>query len=99
MARVTTAGTEGSGFTPVPLDSADAVASADCGLAVFGAEPTYTSNEELLTFSVNQRATLRWVAAPGSELVVPATAANGLGIRSEASTAVYNMEVSILFEE
>ncbi len=99
LKRFTAAGTEASGFTPVPLDAADAVSSADCGLAVFSVEPTYTASEELLTFSVNQRATLRWVAAPGSELVVPASAANGIGVRSISSTAAYNMEVAILFEE
>lgn len=42
-------------------------------------EPTYTANEEMLSVDLNQRATFRWIAAPGGELILPATAANGIG--------------------
>lgn len=40
--------------------------------------PTVTADSQVLDFDLNQRATLRWVAAPGGEIVLPATAANGI---------------------
>ena len=51
-------------------------------------EPTYTAAAIVLMIPLNQRATFRWVAAPGSELVAPATAANGFGIQTTTSSAV-----------
>lgn len=40
--------------------------------------PTVTADSQVLDFDMNQRATFRWVAAPGGEIVVPATAASGV---------------------
>jgi hypothetical protein len=37
---------------------------------------------------LNQRATFRWVAAPGSEIVSPALACSGFGIGTPTSSAV-----------
>ena len=51
-------------------------------------EPTYTANLVLLSVALNQRATFRWVASPGGELVYPATASNGLGIQTTTASAV-----------
>lgn len=84
--RCTAAGTSTS-VTPQPLDPADATTEMDAG-ENHTIEPTYTSNAILLPISVNQRATFRWVAPPGGELVFPATAANGLGIQTPTSSAV-----------
>lgn len=36
--------------------------------------PTVTANSGLLDFDLNQRATFRWVAAPGGEILIPASA-------------------------
>ncbi len=80
IGRFTAVGTEGSGFTPVALDPASPAALADYGVGSYSAEPTYTANAELLVFGQNMRATFRWCAVPGSELVAPATANNGLGL-------------------
>lgn len=84
--RCTTAGTL-TGVTPSPLDPADAATESDAGENVT-IEPTYTANLVLLAIGLNQRATFRWVAAPGSELVTPATASNGMGIQTTTASAV-----------
>ncbi len=97
--RTTAAGTEGSGFTPVNLDPGGPVSTSDFGVGVFSVEPTKTGSSELLVFSVNQRATFRWVAAPGGELILPATQNNGACLQSVSSTVVTAHEASILFEE
>ncbi len=97
--RTTAVGTEGSGFTPVALDPGDPVSLADVGVGTFSAEPTYTAASTLLGFGLNQRGTFRWVAAPGGELIVPATASNGLGIKAESSTASFNVDVTFHWEE
>jgi hypothetical protein len=84
--RVTAAGTS-TGVTPQPLDPADAATEADAG-ENHTIEPTYTASAVLLSISINQRATFRWVASPGGELVYPATASNGFGIKTPTASAV-----------
>lgn len=86
LQRCTAAGTS-TAVTPQPLDPADAATEMDAG-ENHTIEPTYTSNALLLVVSVNQRATFRWVAAPGGELVFPATAANGIGVQTPTASAV-----------
>src|SRR5690348_2288983 len=65
--RCTAAGTNTS-VTPQPLDPADFATEFDAG-ENHSAEPTYTAGAILLNIPLNQRATFRWVAAPGGELV------------------------------
>lgn len=84
--RCTAAGTS-TAVTPQPLDPADAATEFDAG-ENHTVEPTYTSNAFVLRIALNQRATFRWVAAPGGELVYPATASNGFGIQTPTSSAV-----------
>ena len=98
LKRTTALGTEASGFAPVPLDPADGASDFDAGIG-HSTEPTQTASSELLRFSLNQRASFRWVAAPGSELVIPATTNNGINLVRRASTAAYVMDATILFEE
>lgn len=86
MQRCTAAGTS-TGVTPQPLDPADAATEMDAG-ENHTIEPTYTAAALLLVVAVNQRATFRWVAAPGGELVFPATASNGLGLQTPTAAAV-----------
>lgn len=85
VSRFTAAGTA-TAFTPTPLDPSDVAAVCTAGIT-HTVEPTYTANQDLLTFGMNNRATFRWVAAPGYELRGPATAANGLGLRLAAASA------------
>lgn len=83
--RLTAVGTEGSGVVPVALDS-DAPAAQLDGAEGHTVEPTYTAATELLDEDLNQRASLRWVAAPDGEFVVPATASNGIGVTPISAT-------------
>lgn len=79
--RCTAAGTS-TGVTPQNLDPADATTEYDAG-ENHTIEPTYTAGAILLNIPLNQRATFRWTCAPGGELVLPATAANGCGIETD----------------
>ena len=69
--------------TPNPLDPADA-AYAGVSLANATTENTYIVGASVFYVGVNQRASYRWVAAPGSELVYPATQYAGLGLRTRS---------------
>ena len=79
LQRYTASGTS-TAVTPQLLDPGDPAVTAIAGEAHSG-EPTYTANAILLQWAQNQRATFRWVAAPGGEIIVPATNSNGLGIQ------------------
>lgn len=76
--RFTVAGTAGSAVTPQPLDPADPASITTAG-ENHSIEPTYTANALLWKIAANQRATYRWVAAPDGELIIPDSAANGIG--------------------
>lgn len=81
ISRVTTSSTS-TLITPQPLDSADAAARS----VVTANSSTHAtiSIQNLWYVGVNQRASYRWVAAPGSELVWPATSSNGLQLRQRS---------------
>ena len=81
--RQTTVGT-GTAATASPLDAGDAAAliTETVNNTV---EPTVTSATQMFELAVNQRASYRWVAAPGGELVVPATNAAGIGLRAKSA--------------
>jgi hypothetical protein len=79
LQRTTANGTRTS-VTPQKLDPADAAAAFTAGQN-HTAEPTYPANEILLDTPLNQRATYQWQAPPGGELVIPATADAGLGLK------------------
>lgn len=98
LQRDTAAGTS-TAFTPVALDPASPASLAAAGQN-HSAEPTYTAAGLLLNWAQNQRATFRWVAAPESEIIFPATAANGGGVQTIgiAGSAV-NMNFQIYFGE
>jgi hypothetical protein len=97
--RTTAVGTEGAGFTPNNLDPAGPAGACDSGIGAFSAEPTETANKQLLRWSLNQRATFRWVAAPGSELVLLATQNAGADLKTVSSTSTQAHEATILFFE
>lgn len=99
LGRTTAVGTEGSGFTPNNLDPAGPAGAYDSGIGVFTGEPTYTANKQLLVLSVNQRASVRHVCAPGFEFLLTATQNSGAGLKSSSSTSTQAYEATILFEE
>jgi hypothetical protein len=78
MKRFSAAGTT-TAVTPQNLDPASFTTEFDAGSNAT-IEPTYTANAFLLNVPLNQRATFRWVAAPGGEMIIPATASNGIGV-------------------
>lgn len=79
MDRQTTVGT-GTSIVPSPADPGDAAALITA-TANHTAEPTVTGATQLFEMPLNQRASYRWDAAPGGELIVPATNTTGLGFR------------------
>jgi hypothetical protein len=95
--RMTADGT-GTAGTPQLIDTADVLSPGLTYKMNYTAEPT-TGSVELDRFAFNQRATYRWAAVPGSELVSPATTANGICLRAfgqtggYASTVVFRMLV------
>lgn len=99
LQRCTTAGTAGSSITPQAIDPGDPAAVATSGLAVFSVGPTLTAAAFLLQWAQNQRATFRWVAAPMSNIILPATAANGVCVVPTVATAAVNTVITILEEE
>src|SRR4051812_22772748 len=79
--RQTTLGT-GTTTAATPIDSETTVASLMTNRTDYSIEPTVTVPGDLLSLGINQRASYRWVAAPGGELVVPAVNVAGIGLRS-----------------
>jgi hypothetical protein len=88
----------GTSVTPQPLDFNDPAAVAT-SKNTYTAEPTLTANEILLELAHNQQATVRWVAAPGSELIIPALAGDGLALVCNAVSTQFTEVVTILFAE
>lgn len=100
MVRQTTAGTGGVTQTSNALDQADAAA----GTVVLGsltAEPTGAETGVVWHLAANQRASYRWVVAPGGpgEIVIPATNLAGYGIRAKSSTYASTVGVSAMYRE
>ena len=95
--RYTAAGTA-TAVTPQPLDSGDPAATAAAG-ENHTAEPTYTANAILLNISANQRSTQRWVASPGGELILPASAANGVGVQPVHASFTGEVQCTLHYEE
>lgn len=95
--RCTTAGTAGTNPTPIALDPGDSLAST----IVIGQAHTVTptGSTVLMTVPLNQRATFRWVAAPGGELLIPATASNGIKFETPTAGGLVAVTVSAHFEE
>ena len=74
--RFTVSGTDNAAAVEIALDPG-APASDVQALEEYTVAPTVVADSEVLDFDLNQRATFRWVAAPGGELVIPATADSG----------------------
>jgi len=97
LARSSTASTGGTAVTPSPIDPGDPASLASAMVAPSMSAPTL--GVTLLQWAQNQRATFRWVAAPGKELVIPATANNGITLLNPVLTGAFNLDFSIEYEE
>lgn len=100
VSRLTAAGAGTPGTTPAAalLDMGSPAASGITTIN-YSAEPTAYDATALIENSLNQRATFRWVAAPGSEFVVPNTTLVGLGARCKSAGYTGIAEVTMLFQE
>ena len=100
VSRITAATTTAAGTTVTPslIDLADR-ASQSKALENCTTEPTYTANQELLEIPLNHRATFRWVAAPGGELVTPATNNAGVGFKAIHASASTDFRMGAMWEE
>ena len=96
----TTAGTGGVALTVNKMDQADAATGTVC-LGSMTAEPTGAETGVIWTLGANQRASYRWVVAPGGpgEIVIPATNLAGYGIRAKSSNYASTVNVGMLFRE
>ena len=97
ISRVTTNSTATSA-TPQPLDQADATSLTTC-MVNSSTHGTITANSNLFYEGINQRASYRWVAAPGGELVSPATSSAGFQLRVRSGGYTGTATGTIHFEE
>ena len=97
VSRITAASTATSA-TPQPLDQADATSltTTTVNSSTFG---TVTANSNVFYVGVNQRASYRWVAAPGGELVSPATSSAGFQLRTRSASYTGTATGTFHFEE
>lgn len=79
------------------LDPADAAAltAASVNSSTFGAQ----AGNEVWYVGINQRASYRWVAAPGSELVAAAASSVGFQLRCRSATYTGTATGTLLFQE
>jgi hypothetical protein len=95
--RFTAAGTS-TAVTPAASDSGDPAATFVAG-SNHTVEPTYTASTTLKDLAVNPRSTFRWVAyEQRAELLMPATAANGIGflVNAIGGALTVNVDCEVL---
>lgn len=95
--RITTVGTATT-QTPNSLDPADSIASTMQARDVYTVDPTFTSGAILARCATNLRTTFQWYAPQGGEIMLPATANNGVAI-ALASAGTGQFSGSLAFEE
>jgi hypothetical protein len=79
----TTADGTGTSVTPSITDSGDP-ASIATAKSDYSVEPTYAAGQ-VMNWFFNPRSVIQWAAYdPRSEIIIPATAANGLGMQTVA---------------
>jgi hypothetical protein len=96
--RQTAAGTA-TAATPVPTDPLMRACLSTAGVNATAEGTIAALTTSLFYIGMNQRASYRWVAAPGSELIVPAVAAAGLALRALSATYTGTSTGHYLFEE
>jgi hypothetical protein len=97
ISRQTAAGTS-SAATPNALDPT-VRAAGTVGSVNFTAEGTVTAASSVLYIPVNQRASYRWVAVPGSELVIPNVNLDGFAIRFRSGSYTGNVGITAFHTE
>lgn len=86
-------------ITPGQIDPGDRAAQAAVG-SNHTVEPTYTANAFVLqTMFLNARATFRWQAAPGREIIHAATVGAGIGWQALHASRTEDFAVQAFWEE
>jgi len=103
-ATATFLGSLSSGSSQFSLDLADAGFSAFVTVnATATTSALWTTQQPAWYAGVNQRASYRWVAAPGSEIVYPAvssnTGSNGLAFGARSAGYTGTGTITVLFQE
>lgn len=95
----TAAGTAGVALATQPSTDA-ANANSNCQAATnYTAEPTTYTAATGIAVGLNQRASFRWVAVPGSEIVAVNTSNTGYGLRAKSSNNISAVTCSVLWAE
>lgn len=97
ISRQTAVGTA-TVVTANPLDPGNRAAGT-IAEANYTAEGTITAASSVLYIGVNQRASYRWVAAPGSELIIPATDEAGFAFRARSGGYTGTATCTLMHEE
>ena len=107
MMRMTALGSSGNVFAGAltsasslfALDSADAAANSFITMNA-SIETNSSAAADVWSIAINQRASYRWVAAPGSEFVYPATSSAGLALRClGAGSFAGTVTGTVMFQE
>ncbi len=98
--RFVTADGVGTARVPNPLDPADGACVAT-GLTNHTTEPTtYSTDEEVLgAFGQHMRATYRWVATPGKEIIIANSASVGVGLVASHASVTPEHVGELFFSE
>lgn len=101
ISRITASGAGAyTSWTPTLLDPADAAAVTVAGINATAEATTITANSSIWNEAVNQRGSLRWVAAQESQyMIFPATGSNGLILRGLSTTYTGATTGQLTFQE
>lgn len=80
------------------LDPSDSTVNWDLK-SNLSANGTLTANAIMMTIAIAEQATFRYVANPGSEIVIPGTPSNGLHFMTPVCGNTPSAAAQILFEE
>lgn len=98
--RTTTDGVTATTLAPEPNDPTSVAATGTGFGGTFGTQPVDTAASELLMIALNQRATFRWVAAPGGELTAVVANNSGLMLRCVGmSSGTPNLNATVSYWE
>lgn len=98
IARTTSAGTTPvATLTVVKRDAFSPAAGCTAEGNGYTTEPTV--GDILMDVSVHQKATFRWVAYPGRELMTTATANNGMGVLVISQSAAFSLNLAVAWME
>ncbi len=96
--RAGTASATGTAAVENPLDP-DAPAADILTEEEITASGTVQANSEVIDTDLNQRATYRWIAAPGGEIILPATATESYFFNPSNATYTGIARVTVHWEE